>query len=459
MRQYLAVKAQVPDALLFFRMGDFYELFLEDAEQAAPLLDIALTSRDKGKPDAVPMCGVPVHSVDGYVKRLVELGHRVAICEQVEDARAAGGRRLVRREVVEVLTPGLAGDPESLDAAREVALLALAFAEGEIGLAALDASTGSFRATRVLRPGTELPRALLDELERIAPRELLLAEGEGDAALAAVSARLPALSIVRVPAESFEPARAAGAARRLRPCGAGRRAARGGRGAGVRRAAPAGGAAPGAAPAPLRPRGHDGRGRRHAPAPRAVRERRGSLAPRHADRAHRRDGDGARRAAARALARVSALRRGGHPSAPGGCGRARRRRPPARAPPERARRRARPRAALRALPAPGRGAARPGRAPRLARRLAGRRGRARRRGAGSARALGRGRAAAPRAAARSAAAAPGRARGRAPAAAARLARRGRDGLRARRLPARARRAARERQEGPRLDRRARAARA
>ena len=74
-------------------MGDFYEMFLEDAEVAAPLLDIALTSRDKGKPDAVPMCGVPVHSVDGYVKKLVELGHRVAICEQVEDARssAAGG--------------------------------------------------------------------------------------------------------------------------------------------------------------------------------------------------------------------------------------------------------------------------------------------------------------------------------------------------------------------------------
>jgi DNA mismatch repair protein MutS len=154
------------------------------------------------------MCGVPVHSVDGYVKRLVELGHRVAICEQVEDARAAGGRRLVRREVVEVLTPGLAGDPESLDAAREVALLALELAEDEIGLAALDASTGSFRATRVPRAGAGLPRALLDELERIAPRELLLAEGEDDAALAAISARLPALSIVRVPAETFEPARA-----------------------------------------------------------------------------------------------------------------------------------------------------------------------------------------------------------------------------------------------------------
>jgi DNA mismatch repair protein MutS len=205
MRQFLAVKAQVPDALLFFRMGDFYELFLEDAELAAPLLDIALTSRDKGKPDAVPMCGVPVHSVDGYVKKLVELGHRVAICEQVEEASRTGGRRLVRREVVEVLTPGLAGAAEGL---AEVALAALARGQRALGLAALEASTGSFRATSVAAPDGALPRALLDELERIAPRELLLAEGEADAVETAVRARLPALSVVRVPPETFEPARA-----------------------------------------------------------------------------------------------------------------------------------------------------------------------------------------------------------------------------------------------------------
>ena len=91
MRQYLAIKARHPDALLFYRMGDFYELFLDDAELAAPLLDIALTTRDKGKPDAVPMCGVPVHGVDPYLKRLTELGHRVAICEQTE-APAKGAR-------------------------------------------------------------------------------------------------------------------------------------------------------------------------------------------------------------------------------------------------------------------------------------------------------------------------------------------------------------------------------
>jgi DNA mismatch repair protein MutS len=211
MRQYLAVKARHPDALLFFRMGDFYELFLEDAERAAPLLDITLTSRDKGKPDAVPMCGVPVHSVEGYVKKLTSLGHKVAICEQVEDARAAAGKRLVRREVVEVVTPGL--QVHELEAAREVAVLALALADGEAGLAALDASTGSFRATRdALAEGTPeertLSRALLDELERIAPAEVLLADDAPAWLSAAVRARLPGVALARVPAASFAPAAA-----------------------------------------------------------------------------------------------------------------------------------------------------------------------------------------------------------------------------------------------------------
>jgi DNA mismatch repair protein MutS len=131
MRQYAGIKAQYPDALLFFRMGDFYELFGPDAESAAPLLDITLTSRDKGKPDAVPMCGVPVHAAEGYVRKLAALGHKVAICEQVEDARQAAGKRLVRRAVVEVVTPGLQ-IPEA-DAAREVAVLALALGEEEAG--------------------------------------------------------------------------------------------------------------------------------------------------------------------------------------------------------------------------------------------------------------------------------------------------------------------------------------
>jgi len=208
MRQYLALKARHPDALLFYRMGDFYELFLDDAERAAPLLDITLTTRDKGKPDAVPMCGVPVHGVDPYLKRLAELGLRVAICEQVEDARAAGGRRLVRREVVEVVTPGLVGDPEGLDAAREVALAALDLAapNGEVGLAALEASTGEFRATAApqARAGA-LPAALVEELQRIAPRELLLAGPIDQALAAALHAALPDVVLTPVAPASFAP--------------------------------------------------------------------------------------------------------------------------------------------------------------------------------------------------------------------------------------------------------------
>ena len=147
MRQYLAIKQRHPDAILFYRMGDFYEMFLRDAEIAAPLLEIALTTRDRAKEDAVPMCGVPVHAADPYLKRLVELGYRVAICEQVEDAKVAG-RRLVRREVVEVVTPGLAGDPETIESRRELCIAALE--PGPVfGLAVLDATTGDFRATAI----------------------------------------------------------------------------------------------------------------------------------------------------------------------------------------------------------------------------------------------------------------------------------------------------------------------
>ena len=195
MRQFIKVKAQYPDAVIFYRMGDFYEMFLEDAERVAPILDIALTSRDKGKADAVPMCGVPVHAADAHIKRLAELGHRIAICEQVEDPKQTGGKRLVRREVVEVVTPGLVGDPEGLDARSVVAVAAVFFEPGSFepgrsepgrdrfGLAVLDASTSDFRATTIEAGGVPLlqeaaavglPDALLQELARVGPREILL---------------------------------------------------------------------------------------------------------------------------------------------------------------------------------------------------------------------------------------------------------------------------------------------
>ena len=207
MRQYLAIKARHPDALLFYRMGDFYELFLRDAEIAAPLLDIALTTRDKGKPDAVPMCGVPVHGADPYLKRLAELGYRVAICEQVEAPSKGGGRKLVRRDVVEVITPGLVGDPDGLEAHREVSLVSLDLdAAGEVGFAALEASTGELRATSVRADGSVLPSALAEELRRVSPREVLLPPARAEELAAVLRALLPDAVTTLVEPASFDPA-------------------------------------------------------------------------------------------------------------------------------------------------------------------------------------------------------------------------------------------------------------
>src|SRR5678816_2311816 len=113
MRQYLDVKETYPDAIVFFRLGDFYEMFFEDAVLGARLLDLTLTTRDKGKDDAVPMCGVPHHAARGYIAKLTELGHKVVLCEQVEDPKLSKG--LVKREVVRIVTPGIVLDDEVLD--------------------------------------------------------------------------------------------------------------------------------------------------------------------------------------------------------------------------------------------------------------------------------------------------------------------------------------------------------
>ena len=207
MRQYLAIKADHPHAIVLYRMGDFYEMFLDDAERAAPLLDIALTTRDKGKEDAVPMCGIPVHSAEQYIKRLADLGHRVAICEQVEDPRKLTGRRLVKRAVVEVVTPGLVGDPVGIEGSEEVSLVALCPAEGgQAGaLAALDASTGEFRGTSSQAEGDPalLTHALLEELERIKPRELLIPGSALESLAGDLSRALPECVITPVSESTF----------------------------------------------------------------------------------------------------------------------------------------------------------------------------------------------------------------------------------------------------------------
>src|SRR3954467_12691945 len=152
MRQYLDAKDQHRDAIVLFRMGDFYEIFYEDALVAARALELTLTSRSKdANGGGIPMCGVPYHAIDGYIARLVKRGFRVAICEQVEDPRKAKG--VVKREVVRVVSPGTLTDAGYLDAREPAFLLALAFRAGAtttaaptLGAALLDLSTGEFSA-------------------------------------------------------------------------------------------------------------------------------------------------------------------------------------------------------------------------------------------------------------------------------------------------------------------------
>jgi DNA mismatch repair protein MutS len=168
MRQYAAVKKEHPTALLFFRLGDFYELFFDDAIVASKELQITLTSRNKEKGIAVPMCGVPHHAAEGYIGKLIRKGFKVAICEQMEDARLA--KKLVRREVTRVVTPGTAAD--SLLGSEENNFLAALAQLGErVGFAALDLSTGEFRATEF--SGESAMRRVQEELEQLRPKELL----------------------------------------------------------------------------------------------------------------------------------------------------------------------------------------------------------------------------------------------------------------------------------------------
>jgi len=168
MRQYAAVKKDHPTALLFFRLGDFYELFFDDAIVAAKELQITLTSRNKEKGIAVPMCGVPHHAAEGYIGKLIRKGFKVAICEQMEDARLA--KKLVRREVTRVVTPGTAAD--SLLGSEENNFLAALAQVGErVGFSALDLSTGEFRATEF--SGETAMRRVQEELEQLRPKELL----------------------------------------------------------------------------------------------------------------------------------------------------------------------------------------------------------------------------------------------------------------------------------------------
>ena len=191
MRQYFEAKRQYRDAIVFFRMGDFYEMFYEDALTAARALELTLTSRSKdASGGAIPMCGVPFHAADGYIARLVKKGFRVAVCEQMEDPRKAKG--LVRREVIRVVSPGTLTDSGYLDAREPAFLMALAPGDKapSYGVALLDLSTGEF--TTAEYHGADGRQGLADELAILKPREIVAPDGFDDAAALVAAARIPA---------------------------------------------------------------------------------------------------------------------------------------------------------------------------------------------------------------------------------------------------------------------------
>ena len=170
MEQYREVKRQHPQDLLMFRLGDFYELFFDDAELAARELEITLTSREAGSGNRVPMCGVPYHAVEGYIARLIAKGYRVAICEQVEDPKLAKG--IVKREVVRIITPGTILYESALAERGNNFLVLIAEQDAELGLVAIDISTGE--CVWSLYKGADRYAALLNQLSRLAPAELIL---------------------------------------------------------------------------------------------------------------------------------------------------------------------------------------------------------------------------------------------------------------------------------------------
>jgi DNA mismatch repair protein MutS len=168
--QYLRIKSQYPDAILFYRMGDFYEMFFEDAELASRELEITLTSRNKGDEDSVPLCGVPYHAADPYIDRLIQRGFKVAVCEQTEDPRHAKG--IVRREVIRVVTPGTVVDGDYLEAKSNNYLMAVSCGKDGCGMALVDLSTGDFMVCQV-----DDVESLATEASRNDPKEVLVPEG------------------------------------------------------------------------------------------------------------------------------------------------------------------------------------------------------------------------------------------------------------------------------------------
>ncbi len=173
MQQYFLIKKEYPGVILFFRLGDFYEMFFDDAKTAAKELDLVLTGRDCGREERAPMCGVPFHSADGYIARLVSRGYKVAICEQVEDPKAAKG--IVKREVIRVITPGTVLDSALLDDGVNNYLCAICRQTNETGLCFADVSTGEFKIT--VASGDDVQSKIIDQLSTYSPKEIIVNSG------------------------------------------------------------------------------------------------------------------------------------------------------------------------------------------------------------------------------------------------------------------------------------------
>lgn len=172
-KQYLDVKKNYQDSILLFRLGEFYEMFFDDAIHASKILNLTLTTRNKNKKDSIPLCGIPVHASQSYINKLLQTGHKVAICDQIEDPKLAKG--IVKREVVSVLTPGAVLDPDCLDSKSPHFLVSVVMKPGFYGLGIVDITTGVFKAC-------ELPNEekLIDELQRLNPKEVILSETHKD---------------------------------------------------------------------------------------------------------------------------------------------------------------------------------------------------------------------------------------------------------------------------------------
>lgn len=166
MQQYMETKEQYRDCILFYRLGDFYEMFFEDAITCSKELEITLTGKACGQEERAPMCGIPYHAVDGYLTKLVSKGYKVAICEQVEDPKQTKG--IVKREVVRIVTPGTNLSTQSLDESKNNYLIGIVYIDGCFGVSVVDVTTGDYLATEV-----DSNRKLIDEMNKFMPSEII----------------------------------------------------------------------------------------------------------------------------------------------------------------------------------------------------------------------------------------------------------------------------------------------